>query len=198
MKPTYKGYEAKENKGFLDVPPVGAYEAQILNVRYIPADDESNFMHRDYIELFLDITEGEYKGRYMELWQSQKEKFGEKASYKGTFRLVPPVDGDDPWRRSAFEGALWCVEQSNDGYHWDWEEKNLAKKKVGINLRKRLYTFGGKNRETTEIGKLEAISDVKNGKCRPMNARDNRTNKEPDSTDGQEFTEVSQTVDVPW
>lgn len=198
MKPTYQGFKAKENKGFIDVPPVGAYEAQILNVRFIPADDEGNYLKRDYIELFLDITEGEYKGRYMELWQTQKEKFGDSASYKGTYRLVPSVEGDEPWRKSVFEGALWCVEQSNDGYEWDWEEKKLAKKKVGINVRKRLYTYNGKNRETTEIGKLETISDVKEGKCKPMNDRDNRVKKDSGSADEQNFTDVSAAVDVPW
>ena len=207
MKPTYQGFEAKESKQFLDVPPVGLYEAKILNIRLVKADDEDNYLKRDYIELFIDITEGEYKGRYMELWNDQREKWGDKTPYKGIYRLVPYVKGDEEWRRSVFEGALWCVEQSNgfkpDGepnYHWDWEEKNLVGKKVGINVRKRLYTYKDKDRETTEIGKLESINDIKNGKAKLMNPNDRRKNKgeSADSTDGSDFTDVSKTVDVPW
>ena len=199
MKPTYQGFEAKESKQFLDVPPVGVYEAQILNVRYIKADDEENYLKRDYIELYIDITDGEYKGRYMALWNDQKEKWGDNASYKGIFRLIPYKEGDDLWRKSAFEGALWCVQESNDGYHWDWDETKLAKKKVGINVRERLYTYKDKNRTTTEIGKLESLKDVKAGKCKLMKANDRRKDKSgSDSTDGSDFTDVSKAVDVPW
>lgn len=195
MKPSYEGFSAKENKGFLDVPPVGCYEAQILNVRFVPAD--GNKQQRDVIELFLDITEGEYKGRYMELWNSQKERFGGEVTYKGIFRLTPYRDGDEAWRKSSFEGNLWCVEQSNDGYSWDWDESKLKGKKVGINVRKRLYTYNDKDRETTEICKFETIADVKNGKCKPMRDRDNRTAKSESGE--QNFTDVSATqVDVPW
>ena len=196
MKPSYQGFEAKQNKGFIDVPPAGCYEAQILNVRFVPADGVKQ--QRDQIELFLDITEGEYKGRYMELWASHKERWGDNASYKGMFRLTPPAEGDEPWRKSSFEGNLWCVEQSNAGYAWDWDEQKLKGKKIGINVRKRMYTYNGKDRETTEICKFETLQDVKDGKCKPMNPRDNRTNKGNDQDDGQNFTEVSGAVDVPW
>lgn len=196
MKPTYSGFSAKENKGFLDVPPVGAYCAEIQSARYIPANDSTNKLGRDFIELYIDITDGEYKGRYMELWKDQREKFG-NAAYKGIFRLIPPTDGDEPWRKSNFEGALWCVEQSNPDYHWDWEEEKLKGKKVGINIRKRLYSYNGKDKETTEIGELKTIDDVKNGKCRRLNDRDTRKNSDG-SGDEQNFTDVSAKVDVPW
>ena len=83
-------------------------------------------------------------------------------------------------------------------YTWDWDEKKLKGKKVGINVRKRLYTFNDKDRETTEIGRFETVDDVRNGKCKPMKERDQRTKREEDSTDGSEFTDVSSDVSVPW
>ena len=202
MKPSYKGFEAKQNNGgFVTLPPVGAYVAEIQAVRFKEKNEKEN-VFRDTIELMIEITEGECKGRYHEVYENQKERFGDDVRYKGVFKLIPPTDGDEDWRRRAFEGNLWCVEQSNDGYKWDWDEKKLNGKKIGINVRKYLYTYNEKNYETTEIGKFETVQDVLNGKCKPMRERDRRENKdgaaEEASTDGSEFTDVSKEVNVPW
>ena len=194
MKPTYKDCEPKKTGGFIELPPVGAYVAEIQAVRVVEQND------RDVIELFMEITEGEYANRFHEVYEDQKERFGDSAKYKGIFKLTPPVDGDEDWRKRTFEGNLWCVQQSNSGYAWDWDEKKLKGKKVGISIRRRLYTYNGKDRETTEIGRFETIDDVKAGKVKPMNDRDNRENKSEsaESTDGNEFTDVSKEVSVPW
>jgi len=196
MKPSYQGFKAQQNTGFLEVPPVGQYVAKILNARFVPADGDKQ--QRDVIELFIDIVEGEYKGRYMELYNDQKERFGDNVVYKGLYRLTPPVDGDEDWKTRIFEGALWCVEQSNNGYHWDWEESKLKDKLVGINVRQRLYTYNGKDKETTEIGKFETVDDVRNGKCKDMKPNDRRSSDS--KSDDQNFTDVSddKSVSVPW
>lgn len=198
MKATYKGFEAKQNSGFVTLPPVGAYVAEIQAVRFKPKNEAEN-VYRDTIELMIEITEGECKGRYHEVYENQKERFGDDARYKGVFRLIPPVDGDEDWRKRAFEGNLWCVQQSNPDYTWDWHEEKLKGKKVGINVRKYLYTYNEKEYETTEIGKFETVEDVKNGKCKPMRPRDRRENKSESDDDTPNFTEVSSNeVNVPW
>ena len=201
MKPTYNGFEAKANKGaYLDVPPVGAYVAEIQDVRFVPAD--GNKQQRDAIELMIEITEGEYKNRYHDLYKDQDEKWG-NAKYRGTFSLYPPAENDEDWRKRVFEGNLWCVEQSNNGYKWDWDEKKLKGKAVGINIRKKLYTYTKRKdnteetveAETTEIAKFETVDDVKNGKCRMLKERDTRHY----ATSEQNFTPVdSASVSVPW
>lgn len=205
MKPSYSSFEAKPNNGgFITLPPVGAYEAEIQAVRFVPKNEAEN-VFRDTIELMIEITEGECKNRYHEVYESQKERFGDSIKYKGIFKLYPPVEGEEgyDWRKSVFEGNLWAVEQSNANYHWDWDEKKLKGKKVGINVRQYLYTYNDKDRETTEIGQFEPIQDVKDGKCKTMKPRDRRKNKdnsgEVASTDDSGFTEVSgNEISVPW
>jgi len=201
MKPTYKGFEAKKSDGFVSLPPVGAYVAEIKEVRVV-----EQFEHQ-FIEMMMDITEGEYKGRFVDVWNANRERFGDNAKFKGIFRMRIPVENDEEWVRRTFEGNLWCVQESNPGYAWDWDEKKLKGKKVGINLRKRLYTYTNaqgetKDGETVEIGKFETIDDVRNGKCKPMRDRDTRQKRDaddsPDSTDGSNFTDVSESVPVPW
>ena len=61
MKPSYSGYEAKPNNGgYLTLPPVGAYVAEIQEVRVVEQFDHN------VIEMMMEITEGEYKGRFQE------------------------------------------------------------------------------------------------------------------------------------
>ena len=142
--------------------------------------------------------------RFHEVYEDSKEKFGDTVKYKGIFRITVPKDeNDEDWVKRAFEGNLWCVQESNIGYKWDWHEEKLKGKKVGINIRKRLYTYNGKNRETVEIARFETIDDVKNGKVKPMRDRDQRENKDEvaeESTDMSGFTDVSKDneISVPW
>ena len=197
MKASYKGFEAKKSGGFTDLPPVGAYVAEIQAVRLVEGQDGQ----RDRIECFMEIVEGEYKDRFHQVYEDQKERFGDSVKYKGIFRLVCPFEDDEDWRRRVFEGNLWCVQQSNDGYKWDWKEEKLKGKKVGISLRRRLYTYNGKDRETVEIAQFETVDDVRNGRCKPVKDRDQRENRSDageESTTGSEFTDVSRNVSVPW
>ena len=192
MKPSYSGFEAKKASNFVDLPPVGAYVAEIKEVRVVEANGNQT---RDSIEMMVDIIEGEYKGRYMEVYNDQKERFGDSVKYKGIFRLTVPSENDEDWIKRKFEGSLWCVEQSNPNYKWDWDEKKLKGKKVGINVRKRIYRFNDQDRETTEIGQFETVKDVTDGKCKVMRDRDTRKNV----SDEPQFTEVSTSeVSVPW
>ena len=196
MKASYKNCEPKKTNGFTDLPVAGVYVAEIQAVRFVAGEDGQ----RDRIECFMEITEGEYANRFHEVYDDQKERFGDDAKYKGIFRLVCPSEDDEDWRKRTFEGNLWCVQQSNPGYTWDWDEKKLKGKKVGINLRNRLYTYNGKNRSTVEIARFETVDDVRNGKCKPAKDRDQRENKDDveESTSGSEFTDVSKDVAVPW
>lgn len=204
MKATYKGFEAKKSGGFTQLPPVGAYVAEIQAVR-LKTPDKNPDVRRDTIELFMEITEGEYANRFHQVYEDQHERYPDTASYKGIFRLIPPIENEDgyDWRKRTFEGNLWCVQQSNDGYTWDWHEEKLKGKKVGISLRKRLYTYTTKegekrDSETVEIARFETVEDVQKGKCKPMRDRDQREKREEDSTDGSEFTDVSKDIAVPW
>ena len=199
MKPTYQGFEAKENStSFLELPPAGLYIGQIMAVRVVDADGVKTF--RDWLEVMLEITEGDYKGRFTAVYNDQKERFGaENTRYRGTFRIAIPSGKEDEeeWVRRSFEGNLWCVEQSNPGYHWDWDENKLTGKKIGINLRTRLYTYNDKDKETVEVARFETVDDVKTGKAKPAKERDQRKHDDTPSFDTSTFTEVNTEL-PPW
>ena len=91
---------------------------------------------------------------------------------------------------------MFCVEESNPGYAWDWDEKKLKMKKVGIRVRNRIYEYNNKIRSTTEIGSLAVAQDVRDGNVKQMADRDQTKNKTADSAQG--FTDVSEDTEVPW
>ena len=196
MKPGYKNFEARERTSFLTVPPAGAYVARIENVNVQEPTDTNP---RTVIELIVDITEGEYTHRYKDLFDDQKSRFG-NANYRGTFRLTVPTDDDadeDNWIKRKFETSMWCIEQSNPNFEWDWDEKKLRKLSVGISVRNKKYDYNGKVKTTTEIGRLEVVQDVRDGKVKPMQDRDQtkKDNQTNDAANG--FTAVND-QDVPW
>lgn len=206
MKATYKGFEAKENiTSFIQLPPAGVYEAQILDVRVVDADGEKTF--RDTIEVMVEITEGECKGRFTAVYTDMKERLGSERNvqFKGVFKLVPPIDGDEDWRVRAFEGNIWCVEESNPGFHFvkadgTWDDQGLRGKKIGLNIRNRLYTYTGSDGEThdgstIEIARFERIEDVKSGKAKPMKDRDTRKKEEVNAST---YTDVTGTAGTPF
>lgn len=193
-----KNVEIAKRGNFLSLPVVGSYVGEIKNVRVVKADETRK---HDTLEMMIDVTEGEFANRYTDVYNDQKERFGE-AKFKGIFRLTIPDDTTEDWMDRKFGNNLWCVQESNPGYEWDRDEKKLKGKKIGINVRKRLYTFNGNDGETTEIGQLETIADVKAGKCREMKPNDRRSkdnnSSSVDSTDGSSFTDVSKEISVPW
>ena len=197
MKPTYQGFEARQNAGFIELPPPGAYIGEIFAVRVVELG--SGDTKRPVIELMIEITEGDYKGRYHLVYENQKERFGEEnTTYRGIFRLTPYKEGDSVWKKSIFEGNLWCVSQDNPGYEWDWDETKLKGKKVGFSVQRRLYTYNGKDREALQIARFELINDIKAGKVSVLPDKDQREKKEEAPAVSGGFTDVTSDTSVPW
>ena len=196
MKPTYSGYEGKNTRGGVYLPPVGQYIAEIQGVHMDKSYDKTH----DEIVLMIEITEGEFAGQYHKVFENQKERFGGDVKYKGVFKLRPPIDEDEPWVKNKFEANLWCVQESNQGYVWDWDENKLKGKKIGINVRENNYTGNdGKPKTTTEIGQLETIEDVRDGKCKDMKPRGAQQKANNTSSETENIgTDVTNEVEVPF
>lgn len=124
-------------------PTAGGYCIEILAVKDVPMNAQTG--KGDYLKIDYDICHGEFAGYYTK----QNEKFG----------------GD--WRanfiRSYKENALGmfkhftnCVEESNTGYKWDWNEKGLEHKYLGVVLGEKEY-----RKNNGEIGVKLVVKDIK-------------------------------------
>lgn len=93
-----------------DNPSPGGYICQIVNVRDVP--------NKEYLELELDIAEGDYAGHYKEL--------NDRAGFWG-LKLYRSYKES---ARGMFKGFIEDIGESNSGFAWDWNEDRL----IGLNI----------------------------------------------------------------
>lgn len=167
MKPI-EGFKAEQNSASFPMLPKGLYIAKIIGVKVEGNEPDQRLIIR------LDITEGEYTGYYSRRYKADQARGSQFAvKYKGDYTLQVP-EKNNPNRQKyewqfdqdlrTFNGAIWAIEQSNPGYHWDWKEDGLKGKNVGINVRQGTYN----GNPYTIIGQLESIEAIKAGKVKVM------------------------------
>jgi hypothetical protein len=114
--------EAKTQGEFETILP-GGYVAKILN-----AITKTSSKGNQMIELSLDIAEGEHAGFYANL----SDKLNKDISLK----IYQLTEGEST---SYFKGLVNAIEHSNPNFIWDFDEKHLIGKRIGVNLREEEY-----------------------------------------------------------
>lgn len=107
-------------------PKAGGYVVKILDVSDIPLDATTG--KGDYLKIDYDICEGEFAGYYKEL----NKKFG--GDWFANF-----IKSYKEKALGMFKHFINCVEESNAGFSWDWNEKELIGKKIGVVLQEEEY-----------------------------------------------------------
>lgn len=161
----FNGFKAKKIASTTALP-VGGYVAEIKEVKDVFSANGTEFL-----QISFEIAEGEYKGFFEENYKNQQS---EDKRWKGVHRLfVPKDDGSDKdeWSKKIFGDAIACIEESNSGYHWDWNESGLKGKLIGVLFREKEWEYDGRTGITTECGKLETIANVREGKFKPLKGK---------------------------
>lgn len=158
----------------LDPVPAGNYAAGIIGAKV----ESSAYGER--LILQVEIIEGPLTGYYKKLYDSQSGgQFA--AKYKGTYSVPIPADENDPneaWKTRVLNGLIFALQDSNEGYTWDWDEKKLKGKVLGIKVRDRDWimedtTNGGYRTGTsTEIGAVCDVNKVRDGSEKPLKKRE--------------------------
>lgn len=133
----FKDYDSTQAYGSQDKLPVGGYVLKILDAKI------ENTQYGEKLILSYDIAEGDYADFFRRNYAAQQ---GEDKKWKGTYRLnVPTDDGSeqDGWSKRKFKTMTTSVEDSNAGYHWDWNEAGLKGKLVGGVFNEKEYNFNG-------------------------------------------------------
>ena len=181
MKP-FSNYDTTQTFQERPVLPVGGYVAKIkkAQVRTYTGNNGSF----DKLEIAFDISEGEYKDFFASDLKAQK---AEDKKWKGVLRLyVPTDDGSerDATTKSIFKGNMEAVEESNAGYHWDWDENKLAGKTVGILFRNEEWAYDGKTGWKAQPFKFIPAAKIREGKFtlpkdKPLNGSSNTVQTKP-------------------
>ncbi len=153
MKP-FNGFEAKKS-GTREKLPAGGYIAKILNAEIV------DYSWGSVLLISFDIIEGEHKGFFKNDYKNQDS---EDKKWRGTYRLRIPLDDgseQDGWTKRTFGNAIWSVEASNPGYHWNWDETTLKSKLVGVLYRNKEWEMNGSTGWTTECCAFTDIDEIR-------------------------------------
>lgn len=148
MKPI-QGWENVKATGDFESLKPGGYVAIIKFV-----EDDAK---KEYLKIQYDIHEGEFKDYYKDLYDSRNFWGGNLyRSYKDT-------------AAGMFKAFTTAVEASNPRYTWDWNERGLINKLVGIVLQEEEYipTQGenaGKVKTRLIVSDIKSVEEIRMGK----------------------------------
>lgn len=142
--------------------PKGGYVCKIMNSEIKTYQGTNGSFER--LEISIDVAEGEFKAFYAADYRGQNQ---EDKRWRGTLRLYVPTDDgseQDEWNKSKLKAVTDAVEDSNPGYHWDWNEAGLKGKLVGCLIRNEEWEYNGRTGWNTKPFKFVPVSDIRNGK----------------------------------
>ena len=116
----------QESTSFKRLMPNG-YIVKILNVEDHP--------DKEYLKIYFDIVKGDDKGYFKKQYDSDTRK-ERKWPNAGTF-----IRSYKDSAASMFKGFVNAIEKSNKGYQWNFDEKTLVNKVVGLIIADEQYQF---------------------------------------------------------
>ena len=197
MRP-FNNYDTTQTISARAQLPVGAYICQIFKAEEKVYTSPKGEWHK--LEVSFDISEGEHKDFYANDYRAQS---GEDKKWKGVLRMnIPTDDGSeaDGWAKRSFKTNILAIEESNNGYHWDWNEAQLKGKTVGIVFRSEEWEYNGKRGWRTAPFKMVPAADVKSGNIKmpdpkPLNGK--AASQASTAADLSDFVEVA-SADLPF
>lgn len=145
--------------------PVGAYICKIIGAKVVDyTDRKTGELMFQRLEMAFDICEGDFKDYYQDEFNTQQ---GEDKKWKGVLRqYLPKEDGteQDEWTKSSLKAMVEAFEESNPGFHFDWDESKLKGKTVGILFRNEQWVWDGKEGWKAQPFRALSTETVKEGK----------------------------------
>lgn len=175
--------------GDVAILPKGGYVMKILGVEV-----KENRIGQ-YLTLSCDVVEGEYKDFFANDYRNQTGD--SKKWHCNAFINVPRDDGSekDGWTKRAFATWIEALEQSNPGYHFDWDETKLKGLLIGGLFVIREYKGqNGDIRQSTTLASWTTVDKVRSGKYKLP--KDKLLKRENTSSSG--FTSVTTDDDLPF
>lgn len=172
-----KGYDEMDVWGETMKLPAGGYVVEIK-----AAEKEVTNKGSEYIKVAFDICEGDYAGFFVNQYRSST--FRDKQ-YKGRIKLwLPNGDGSDLDNVSlkTLKTNITAIEESNNGFRWNWDTDTLKGLKTGLVFRNREYlTDDGKHGFYTEPFRFYDIEKIRSGEFEvpPTKMLDEKTDNNP-------------------
>ena len=143
MRPINNFENVQATTGEFNKPTAGGYCIEIIGVKDVPVDPMTG--KGDYLKIDYDICHGEFAGYYTK----QHERFG--GDWFANF-----IRSYKESAAGMFKHFINCVEESNTGYKWAWDEKSLVHKYVGVVLGEEEY-----RKNNGDLGVKLVVKEIK-------------------------------------
>lgn len=184
----YNGFKAqKASSGFPELP-AGGYVCKIMKAEIV------NGNYGEQLVINYDVVEGEHKGFWKQTWTEDTRN---DKKWGGICYISVPDESKEAWTRKPFENFIYSVEESNAGYHWDWNEGGLKDKLVGIIVgeKERLSKDGTQVYTNTVARGTASIDDIRKGDFKIPKKKEVQKSA---ATAPAGFTEVDNDDDLPF
>jgi hypothetical protein len=146
MRPISNYDSVQATDGEFKRPGNGGYILEIVDVKDVPLDPMTQ--KGDYLKISYDICYGDFKGYY----SKQNERFG--GDWFANF-----IRSYKEKALGMFKHFTNCVEASNNGYKWNWNERSLVHKIFGAVLQEEEY-----QKSDGSVGVRLTVKEVKTAK----------------------------------
>lgn len=186
MKPINNFDTVQATTGEFKRPTPNGYICKITLADDVPMDSKEKGKG-DYLVIEYDIADGEFKGYYFE----QYKKFG------GDFWAATMFRSYKEKALGMFKHFTNCVENSNAGYTWAWDEKSLVGKFIGLVLGEEEYEKGdGSVGVRLYVKEVKTVQDIKDGNFKIPELKVLKNIPSAPANNG--FTEVDSSDDLPF
>lgn len=151
-------YATTEAYGDYATLPKGGYVLKIMGV-----SQKTNSLGA-YLQIGMDIAEGEYKDFFAE--QYKNDTRSEKKWGCNFLLSIPKDDGSekDGWTKRSFKTFTTALEDSNKNYHFDWDENKFKGLLIGGLFNEREYNKNdGSIGKSTNLAKVCAAEKIRKG-----------------------------------
>ena len=149
-----ENWDNVEAKGMDDFKslPIGAYECVIKDAR-INTNEENG---KKTFKVSIDIASGEYKDYFLKRYNSNTN---DPKKWDNNAVRYLAYEGDNV---SYFKGFITCVENSNPGYKWNWDETKLKDKKIcGVFQYEEYEKQDGSKAVKVRLNKFRSLDKIK-------------------------------------
>ena len=183
------GYdEAAAFTGEFETIPPGGHVCVIKGVKIDKTPKDNEVM----IVLF-DIADGASNGYYSRLYERRKKQ-DSNFNWPGVYRQL--TEGNS---LPFFKGMITSIEESNQGYKWDWNEHSLIGKYFGGVFGQEEYLGNdGKIKTSTKCMSIRSVQAVRDGVEPPQIKKYSGSNGyQADYGDPNAFQQINDN-DLPW
>lgn len=191
MIKSYNGFKPERTTA-RETLPAGGYVAKIMDATVISYD------WGDVLKVDFDIAEGEYKGFFA---TDYRNNTNDDKKWRGTYRINIPNESNQYFdsQRKSFNNFIACLEETNNGFHWAWDETALKGKGIGVLFRNKEWEYNGSTGWTTECCTVTTAKDIREGnfkmpKDKPLKAKAANTGVNSETT----FAPVDDDADLPF